>query len=149
MEWEKEDLSEIQMDQLETIEAEYVLPKKEVDSNFEMPTKIFGPTTLRRKINRVLVRHKKRFRTTVGKVPATKLDPFCLKLNSGEEKEKWFTNANKLPPRPLDETRQFEINKLIMLLITLGCLQTSTATHYSHPFVVPKPGDNNWRMVLD
>ena len=147
-EWDREDISEIRMDQLESIESEYVLPDKGGDSNFEMPTKIFGPKTLRRKINRVLIRHKKRFRTTVGKVPA-KLEPFCLKLDSKEQEEKWFTNANKLPPRRLDKTRQFEMNKLIMLLITLGCLQSSTATHYSHPFVVPKPGDNNWRMVLD
>ena len=60
-EWDREDLSEIRMDQLESIESEYLLPEKGGDSNFEMPTKIFGPKTLRRKINRVLVRHKNAF----------------------------------------------------------------------------------------
>jgi hypothetical protein len=134
------------MDQLESIESEYLIPHKEGDSDFEMPTKIFGPATLRKKTKYVLNKYKEQFRIKVGKEPAN-IEPFTLELSSSSKE--WFVPANKLPPRRLDKTRQFEMNKLIMLLITLGCLQTSTATHYSHPFVVPKPGDNNWRMVLD
>jgi hypothetical protein len=133
-EWVKEDISEIRMDQLESIEAEYLVPHKEGDSDFEMPTKIFGPDSLRKKPKGVLNKFKEQFRITVGKEPA-KLEPFSLELISPEKD--WFTSANKLPPRKLDKTRQFEMNKLIMLLITLCCVQTSTATHYSHPFVVP------------
>jgi hypothetical protein len=93
----------------------------------------------------VLHKHRKRFLTTVGKEPAN-TEPFELKV---DDPTKWKMPKNKLPPRRLDKTRQFEMNKLIMLLISLCVIQTSTATHYSHPFVVPKPGNDDWRLVLD
>jgi hypothetical protein len=145
-EWGREDISEIRTDQLESIESEYLAPKKGDDSDFELPTKIFGPASLRDRTKYVLNKHRKRFRITVGKEPAH-IEPFELKVD--DPKTRWNVSKNKLAPRRLDKTRQFEMNKIIMLLVTLNVIQTSKATHYSHPFVVPKPGKDNWRLVLD
>ena len=41
-----------------------------------------------------------------------------------------------------------ELRRQVELLLRLGVIRESKAGHYSHAFVVPKPGDK-WRLVLD
>jgi hypothetical protein len=70
--------------------------------------------------------------------------PFSLKVDH----DKWRTKGNCLPPRRMDNTRETELRRQVELLLRLGVIRESKAGHYSHAFVVPKPGDK-WRLVLD
>jgi hypothetical protein len=109
----------------------------------ELPTKLFRPPSLQRKTKVVLNRYKERFTLNVNK------EPFSLDCKDIEEsKRQWFVPANKLNARRHDKTKQHELHKMIRMLIALNVIKSSKATHYSHPFVVPKP-DDKWRLVLD
>ena len=140
---DRENMKEIRDDQLESIDSDYLSAEKDPQV---LPDKIFGSPSLQSRIRDVLGEYKEIFRLEIRKGEPAKLEPFELEVRNPSDT--WLIPAHKLPPRRLDRNRQRELQHLVDKLEKLGAIQLSTATHYSHPFVVPKP-DNKGRLVID
>ncbi len=85
------------------------------------------------------------FRKKVKREPA-KVAP--MHLNFTDEK-KWRVRANARPARPLSTQKLATLDQEIKKLLEAGVIQRSQATHYSQVLLVPKPGENKWRLCLD
>ena len=66
---------------------------------------------------------------------AAKLEPFDLIVN----KDKWQTNANRMPPRMQSIQKNDEIQRQIYKLIASGILKKSVAPFYSQIILIEKP----------
>ena len=88
------------------------------------------------------------FRTVFGNTltrNAATLKPFELNVDLA----KWETPANRSVPRHMCPKKQFEIQRQVTELLAAGIIEHSTASYYSQVILVPKPGQNQWRLCVD
>lgn len=138
--YDREDIAEINDDQLEAISS-HIFENNNEESR--TPTKIFGPESLQTKIGELLIKYTCIFSSTVRSEPAA-VEPFELQV----DKTLWEVPANRLGARKMDKVKAYEIRKQIQKLEEIGVIRPSEQGHYSHGFVVPKT-DNKWRLVID
>ena len=140
--FEREGLTDLRDNDLEAIPAEMLSATDGEDTILPDLQHLSDPD-IRRLAKDLCDEYPDLFRKTVSSMEA-RVRPFSLKVDH----DKWRTKGNRLPPRRMDNTRENELRRQIELLLRLGVIRESTAGHYSHGFVVPKPGEK-WRLVLD
>ena len=140
-----EELAHIEDEDLEAIPGE-LLEAKQDDTAWRdlLEQRVQGTPTLRRALQMLLETYKDRFRATVSDTPAD-VEEFDFEVDL----EQWETKAHSGPPRRQDLRRQEAMEKMITVLLAHGVIVESTASHYSHGFVVPKKTPGKWRLVID
>ena len=141
--FEREGLSDLRDNDLEAIPAEMLSATGGGEESTLPDLQHIKDPKIRKLAQDLCKEYPDLFRKTVSSMEA-QVQPFSLHVDH----EKWRTKGNRLPPRRMDNTRESELRRQIELLLRLGVIRESKAGHYSHAFVVPKPGDK-WRLVLD
>ena len=134
-------LTDIPDNKLESIPAEIV--SDILDEAEYAKVSIEGPTLLRSKLQKLVYKHKKVFKSTV-QAEAAKLKPFKLDV----DESKWYTKENRYGARSMDREKATALEKMLTILVRHQVIEQCDDAHYSHAFLVPKP-NGSWRLVLD
>lgn len=105
---------------------------------------ISGSHEFRAQILSLCKEFKHLFSDTLPPEPA-KLKPFDIIV----DEEKWAHPSNRTPPRRMAPKAQVEVQKQVAEMLQNGILERSSAVHYSQGLLVPKPGVDKFRLVID
>jgi hypothetical protein len=125
-----------------TAEDPYSYERNEI--HHIIPDKIYGSNEFQNKIKILCKKYITIFSTKLNETPAD-IPPFEIQLDN---KEEWFTNKNRLPPRIQSTVKQAETLKQVTDMLKNKIIQPSEATAYSQVHLVPKP-INKWRFCID
>ena len=115
----------------------------EVDETQTLPVRVEGSKEFVAAQLTLLEDYKDIFNRNVNPIAAY-IEPFTLVVDEAQ----WGTPSNSGRARRTDKEKSNILREQTTILCNAGVIRPSTASHYSHGFVVPKPG-NKWRFVAD
>ena len=145
-----EELAEIEDDELQAIPTELLINSTTANASSAeawkklLTTQLFGPEGLQAKLRSLLSEFQMIFSATISPT-AAKLPEFEIEI----DEQQWRDKRNAGPVRHQTQQRQEVMKEMMTILMLNGIIQPSTASYYSHGFVVPKKTPGQWRLVID